>query len=351
MFFENELRTRIENLFEGLICPVKLYNEQGCAIAPRTAENIVLPQEMVNIHVNYHVGEFYYRPLDVNPKLYLVISDENELAEDVLLLAERLIMNTFETTKNVVGCSEIYSKVLLESGDVNALRNGVQEQNIPLVQERCVILFEGNPMKNVNLHNFLSEVLPLSHRDALVSLGYNSVALIKDVSEFDGVDDLRQYALAVGETLWEEGEIIPLIGVGSAKKELFSLGESYKEAKTSISIGKRYHENSKVFVFERLLFERFLASSSMENSDYYQNLLFNERTKKLLNGEMLKTIEVFFEKNLNVSDSSRQLFIHRNTLVYRLDKIQRQTGLDLRNFDDAVAFKLLYTIKKGNRRD
>ncbi|MEG0271470.1 MAG: helix-turn-helix domain-containing protein, partial [Clostridia bacterium] len=79
---------------------------------------------------------------------------------------------------------------------------------------------------------------------------------------------------------------------------------------------------------------------------HYHTLLFNRKTAKLFNDEMLQTIEMFFRKDLNLSDTARQLFIHRNTLVYRLDKVQRQTGLDLRHFDDAVTFKILYELKK-----
>ena len=78
----------------------------------------------------------------------------------------------------------------------------------------------------------------------------------------------------------------------------------------------------------------------------YHSLLFNRKTAKLFNEEMLQTIEMFFRKDLNLSDTARQLFIHRNTLVYRLDKVQRQTGLDLRHFDDAVTFKILYKLKR-----
>ena len=83
-----------------------------------------------------------------------------------------------------------------------------------------------------------------------------------------------------------------------------------------------------------------------EISAYYHSLLFNRKTQRLFNEEMLYTIEMFFKKDLNLSDTARQLYIHRNTLVYRLDKVQRQTGLDLRKFEDAVTFKILMELKK-----
>ena len=99
-------------------------------------------------------------------------------------------------------------------------------------------------------------------------------------------------------------------------------------------------------MFRRLMLERFLMNVPREESMLYHSLLFSRKTAKLFNEEMLQTIEMFFRKDLNLSDTARQLFIHRNTLVYRLDKVQRQTGLDLRHFDDAVTFKILSELKK-----
>ena len=99
-------------------------------------------------------------------------------------------------------------------------------------------------------------------------------------------------------------------------------------------------------MFSKLVLERFLMELPQEISAYYHSLLFNRKTQRLFNEEMLYTIEMFFKKDLNLSDTARQLYIHRNTLVYRLDKVQRQTGLDLRKFEDAVTFKILMELKK-----
>ena len=95
-----------------------------------------------------------------------------------------------------------------------------------------------------------------------------------------------------------------------------------------------------------MLLPRFLSELSPETAEHYHKLLFNESTSRLFNDEMLKTIQVFFQKDLNLSDTARQLYIHRNTLVYRLDKVLRETGLDLRRFDDAVTFRMLMEMDK-----
>ena len=124
------------------------------------------------------------------------------------------------------------------------------------------------------------------------------------------------------------------------------LKNSYEEAPRAIEVGHLFHPENSVFVFSTLVLERFLMELPADISAYYHGLLFNRKTSRLFNEEMLYTIDMFFRKDLNLSDAARQLYIHRNTLVYRLDKIQRQTGLDLRRFDDAVTFKILMELKK-----
>lgn len=117
-----------------------------------------------------------------------------------------------------------------------------------------------------------------------------------------------------------------------------------------MEVGSIFHPGESIYMFRQLMLERFLMNVPREESMLYHNLLFNRKTAKLFNEEMLQTIEMFFRKDLNLSDTARQLFIHRNTLVYRLDKVQRQTGLDLRHFDDAVTFKILYELKNAGRK-
>ena len=172
------------------------------------------------------------------------------------------------------------------------------------------------------------------------------VALIKDMNGIDGPEELYQFAQAVQETLMEEAVQTTEIGIGESKATFSLLGESYQEARRAMEVGHIFSPEESIHVFRNLLLERFLMNVPREESMHYHALLFNRKTAKLFNEEMLQTIEMFFRKDLNLSDTARQLYIHRNTLVYRLDKVQRLTGLDLRRFDNAVTFKILYELKK-----
>jgi carbohydrate diacid regulator len=179
-----------------------------------------------------------------------------------------------------------------------------------------------------------------------VEMNRHNVVLIKDMNGIDGIEELYQFALAVEETLTQEGIRQVTIGIGEIKPTLATLAESYLEAKRAMEVGSIFLKARTIHVFRFLLLERFLMDIPREEGMHYHTLLFNRKTAKLFNEEMLQTIEMFFRKDLNLSDTARQLYIHRNTLVYRLDKVQRQTGLDLRKFDDAVTFKILHELKK-----
>ena len=137
------------------------------------------------------------------------------------------------------------------------------------------------------------------------------------------------------------------VGIGRSRHTIEELRESYMEARRAIEVGRCFKPEESIFVYGRLILERFLMELPQDISAYYHSLLFNRKNQRLFNEEMIYTIDMFFKKDLNLSDTARQLYIHRNTLVYRLDKVQRQTGLDLRHFDDAVTFKLMMLLGKS----
>ena len=137
------------------------------------------------------------------------------------------------------------------------------------------------------------------------------------------------------------------IGIGEMKPTLGLLSESMREARRAIDVGRIYRKEEYVFIYRKMLIERFLADVPREMGQRYNSLLFNRKTARLFNDEMIHTIEKFFENSLNLSETARQLYIHRNTLIYRLDKVQRIIGLDLRAFDDAVTFKMMMLLGKN----
>ena len=227
----------------------------------------------------------------------------------------------------------------------------VDEYRISADRARCVLLMHMVQVQQRSAYEILDEMLPRAETDVLVPMDKHTAALIKDAEGVDEIDEMRQFALAVQETLMEETALTLTVGIGDIAGNIRDLHASYRQARRAIEIGRVFAPERTVHVYQSMILERFLSDLPPEMAEHYHSLLFNRSTARLFGEEMLYTIEMFFKKDLNLSDTARQLYIHRNTLVYRLDKVQKQIGLDLRRFGDAVTFKMLLEMRKcGNNK-
>ena len=183
--------------------------------------------------------------------------------------------------------------------------------------------------------------------DLIAEVGHHSVAMLKAVEGENGMEEVEEYARACEESFLTESGAAVFIGISDPRDELPGIPEAFEEARAAINVGRVYHAGKHVFVYRNLLLERFLNDVSPEMGTRYNSCIFNRSTARLFNDEMVHTIETFFDNSLNLSETARKLYIHRNTLVYRLEKVQHAIGLDLRNFDDAVTFKMMMLLGKG----
>lgn len=265
--------------------------------------------------------------------------------EDLLRMAAALADALVVSPSRMENSADVYRRVLggeLSGAELEALTH---EHQLPHDLERCVMVFHIVETGNARAWELLDELTPLQGRDVLIDMDRHTAALIKDMSDEESLDELIQYGQALQETLVSETARQMTVGIGRTVHTMEELRESYSEAKRAIEVGRVFHPEESIYAYGRLILERLLTELPSDVSAAYHNMLFNRRTARLFNEEMLFTIDMFFKKDLNLSDTARQLYIHRNTLVYRLDKVQRQTGLDLRSFEDAVTFKILMELK------
>ena len=346
MYIEKRYIKRIEKIFEQLSTPISLMDAQGICLVPETGEAVTLPGMVMAAGITHKLENTLYRSLDMNPPMILACPVEAPGAENILIVADAMLMSMFKSGLSIASHSDVYRRALKQELAGADLATRAGEHQIPLEMERSVMLFQIERTEKLSAYSILGELIPLTETDSLIEMNRHVVALIKDMNGIDGPDELYQFAQAVQETLMEEAVQTAEIGIGESKATLGVLGESYQEARRAMEVGHIFSPEESIHVFRNLLLERFLMNVPREESMHYHALLFNRKTAKLFNEEMLQTIEMFFRKDLNLSDTARQLYIHRNTLVYRLDKVQRLTGLDLRRFDNAVTFKILYELKK-----
>ena len=192
----------------------------------------------------------------------------------------------------------------------------------------------------------LASMFPDRSQDFVLSINESDVAVVKQITPTTTAQELDKLARQMEETLKRELFLKTVIGYGTVAEHLRNLADSYKEAQTAIDVGKIFDTEKSIINYENLGIGRLIYQLPTTLCDIYLSEVFKKNTIDSLDQETLFTINKFFENNLNVSETSRKLFVHRNTLVYRLEKIRKLTGLDLREFDDAIVFKVALMVRK-----
>ena len=190
----------------------------------------------------------------------------------------------------------------------------------------------------------IQSLFPDRQNDFVLSIG--DVVLIRQMPEGSGIKELNKIASSIEEALRAGGEPTVVVGIGTVATHLRDLAKSYKEAQIAIEVGKVFDTEKYVINYENLGIGRLIYQLPTTLCEMFLQEVFKKNPIDALDKETLFTIHKFFENNLNVSETARKLFVHRNTLVYRLEKIKKLTGLDLREFDDAITFKVALMVKK-----
>ena len=192
----------------------------------------------------------------------------------------------------------------------------------------------------------VQSLFPDRQNDFVLSVGEGDVVLIRQVTEGAGIKELNKIASSIEEALRSGGESTVVVGIGTVATHLRDLAKSYKEAQIAIEVGKVFDTEKYIINYENLGIGRLIYQLPTTLCEMFLQEVFKKNPIDALDKETLFTIHKFFENNLNVSETARKLFVHRNTLVYRLEKIKKLTGLDLREFDDAITFKVALMVKK-----
>ena len=211
---------------------------------------------------------------------------------------------------------------------------------------RVVFLVRQSNHADVATVDVLSDLFPDRSQDFVLSINETDVAVVKQVAANATASDLEKLALEMEKVLKNELYVKAVIGFGTIAEHLRSLADSYKEAQTAIDVGKVFDTEKSIINYENLGIGRLIYQLPTTLCDIFLSEVFKKNSIDSLDQETLFTINKFFENNLNVSETSRKLFVHRNTLVYRLEKIKKLTGLDLREFDHAIVFKVALMVRK-----
>lgn len=211
---------------------------------------------------------------------------------------------------------------------------------------RAVFLVRQRGRADVAVVELLQSMFAEQQQDFVINVNETDIAVVRQVAPDTSGEELTRMAKTIEDRLKTELFARTTIGIGTVSEHLRELADSYKEAQVAIEVGKVFDTEKTVINYESLGIGRLIYQLPTTLCEIFLSEVFKKNSIDSLDQETLFTINMFFENSLNVSETSRKLFVHRNTLVYRLEKIKKLTGLDLREFDDAIIFKVALMVKK-----
>ena len=235
-------------------------------------------------------------------------------------------------------------KIILDNilpGDIYIKSREMQFQN---ESKRVVYLIHMEQKQDVAVVEMLHKIFPDRQRDFAITINETEVVLVKELRTND-VKEINKYGKQIDAGVSEAG-IDHVVGIGSVANQLKDIARSFKEAQVAVEIGRVFDEDITMMSYENLGIGRLIYQLPTTLCEMFLSEVFKKGSVDSLDEETLFTIQKFFENNLNVSETSRKLFVHRNTLVYRLEKIKKLTGLDLREFDNAIVLKVALMVKQ-----
>ncbi len=211
---------------------------------------------------------------------------------------------------------------------------------------RVALLIRVLSDNDTSIYNAVQNLFPDKQKDFVLNISEKEVVLIKEIKSGIEARDLEKLARSIVDTLGSEFYTQTTIGIGTVVYGIKDLARSYKEAQIALEVGKVFDTDKIIVSYENLGIARLIYQLPTTLCEAFLQEVFKTGSIESLDQETLFTIQKFFENNLNVSETSRKLFVHRNTLVYRLEKIKKLTGLELREFDHAIIFKVALMVKK-----
>lgn len=305
--------------------------------------------------------EFVQSPADsqvLNGYQFFKIYDEAQLeyivvirgdSEEVYTIGKIIV---FQIQSLLVAYKERYDKdnfiknLLLDNLLMVDIYNRAKKLHIEMDSRRVVFIIETNKEKDSGALETVRSMFATQTQDFITAVDEKNIILVKEVGQKEKIGDLEKTAQVIVDMLNTEAMSRVHVAFGTIVRELKEVSRSYKEAKMALDVGKIFYSDKHVIAYGSLGIGRLIYQLPMPLCKMFIKEIFSDKSPNEFDEETLMTINKFFENSLNVSETSRQLYIHRNTLVYRLDKLQKSTGLDLRVFDDAITFKIALMVVK-----
>lgn len=292
-------------------------------------------------------GFQFFKVFDEHQLEYVILARGE--TDDVYMIGK---LAAFQIQNLLVAYKERYDKdnfiknLLLDNLLLVDIYNRAKKLHIETDVRRVVFIIETKNEKDTNALETVRSLFSGKTKDFITAVDEKNIILVKELKPNETYDDMTRTAKVILDMLNTEAMTKAHVAFGTIINEIKDVSRSYKEAKMALDVGKIFYSGRNVVAYSNLGIGRLIYQLPMPLCKMFIREIFDGKSPDDFDEETLTTINKFFENSLNVSETSRQLFIHRNTLVYRLDKLQKSTGLDLRVFEDAITFKIALMVVK-----
>ncbi|MDD6207724.1 MAG: helix-turn-helix domain-containing protein [Clostridiales bacterium] len=311
------------------------YEEEAAAFVESPADSQVLQ------------GIQFFKVFDDHQLEYVILAKGE--SESVFMIGKLIV---FQIQNLLVAYKERYDKdnfiknLLLDNLLLVDIYNRAKKLHIETDVRRVVYIIETKNEKDGNALEAVRSLFAGKSKDFITAVDEKNIILVKELKPNENYESLNETAKVILDMLNTEVMSQAHVAYGTIVNEIKEVSRSYKEAKMALDVGKIFYSNRNVVAYNNLGIGRLIYQLPMPLCKMFIKEIFEGKSPDNFDEETLATINKFFENSLNVSETSRQLYIHRNTLVYRLDKLQKSTGLDLRVFEDAITFKIALMVVK-----
>lgn len=344
------IQTSIDELRSITKVDLCVIDMDGLTVAT-TFDNSMLESDLIKNFVkspadSQIVGGFHMlKILEDGEVLYvLVASGSGADAYMIGKVAVSQIQNLVIAYKEHFDKNNFFQNLLLDNLLLVDIYNRAKKLRLETAVPRVVYLIEAQNDKDNIAMELLKNIFSEQPGCYLTAVEQKNMILIKDVMDKNAYDEVEQTAQIIVDMLNSEGMLIAKVAYGTIVGELKEVSKSYKEAKMALDVGKIFYMEKSISAYNTLGIGRLIYQLPVNLCRIFIKEIFGDNVPDEFDDEVLTTVQKFFDNNLNVSETSRQLFVHRNTLVYRIEKLHQSTGLDIRKFDDALTFKIALMV-------
>ncbi|MBQ6589457.1 MAG: helix-turn-helix domain-containing protein [Butyrivibrio sp.] len=351
MISAQTIKTSIEELgaiTKVELCVMDLSGEIVASTSDRDFLDVSIVINFANSPVDSQViGDVHlFKILDEGDPAYVLLAKgDSEHAYMVGKIGVSQLQNLVVAYKERFDRNNFFQNLLLDNMLLIDVYNRARKLKIEVSVPRVIILVETRNAQDNTAQELLSSMYGQHSGDYVTAVDENSVILIKNLGRGQTYDDVQKIATTIVDMMNTEAMLNVRVSYGTIVEEIKDLSKSFKEAKMALEVGRIFYAEKRVNAYNTLGIGRLIYQLPESLCKIFIDEIFGgKEVPDDLDEETLNTINKFFENNLNVSETSRQLFVHRNTLVYRIEKLEKSSGLDVRNFDDALTFKIALMV-------